>query len=163
LECGGGISEAKEHDKGFEHPLVSLEGCFPLIFFFYSNIVIPPSNIKFGVVGVIFDFVNDFANQGKGIMVFHSHVIKLLVILNGAKSSTLLFDEEEGGRNRGFRGVDLTSLEIVFEEFVEDLLFVDRKGVSLGFPSINFGSFLEFDGVIPFSMLGKLIKGTRFK
>ena len=48
LKSGGGVGHAEEHDSGFIESLVSDEGGFPLVAFFYSDIVISPSYVKLG-------------------------------------------------------------------------------------------------------------------
>ena len=40
------VCEAEENDKGLIQATVGLEGCFPLISFFYMHIVVPPVNVK---------------------------------------------------------------------------------------------------------------------
>ena len=48
LKGGRGIGHAKEHDGRFIESSVGDEGCFPLVAFLYSDIVIPPSYVKLG-------------------------------------------------------------------------------------------------------------------
>ena len=48
LECCRGVSQAKEHNLWFVEAIRCFEGCFPLVIFFNTNIVISPSYIKSG-------------------------------------------------------------------------------------------------------------------
>ena len=47
LEGGGRVGESKEHDSGFEQPLMGDEGCLPLMAIFDSYIVVSPMNVEF--------------------------------------------------------------------------------------------------------------------
>ena len=51
LECGGCITESKEHDSGFEEPHGSYEGSFPLVFLSNADVIVPPTNVEFGEQG----------------------------------------------------------------------------------------------------------------
>ena len=46
LECGGRVRESEEHDSWFKQPLISDEGCLPLVPFFDVDVVVPPSNVE---------------------------------------------------------------------------------------------------------------------
>ena len=48
LEGGGRVGESKEHDSGFEQPLMVDKGCLPLMAVFDSHVVVSPTNVKFG-------------------------------------------------------------------------------------------------------------------
>ena len=48
LECGGCITESKEHDSGFEESHGSSESSFPLVFLSDADIVVSPVNVKLG-------------------------------------------------------------------------------------------------------------------
>ena len=48
LECGGCITESKEHDGRFEESHGSDEGSFPLVFLSNANVVVSPTNVKLG-------------------------------------------------------------------------------------------------------------------
>src|SRR6267154_584822 len=47
LESGRRIGESKEHNSGLEESSVRLEGCFPSISIFDTDIIISPSYIEF--------------------------------------------------------------------------------------------------------------------
>ena len=46
----GTVSEAEKHHEGFEQSMVCAECGFPLVPFFYSNIVVTPPNVKLGEI-----------------------------------------------------------------------------------------------------------------
>jgi hypothetical protein len=48
LESRGGIIHAKEHNRRFKKSFMSDEGALPLISVLDADIVVAPSNIKFG-------------------------------------------------------------------------------------------------------------------
>ena len=48
LEVGRGVCQAKEHDHGFEQSSVRSQSCLPLITFLDPDVIIAPSDIKFG-------------------------------------------------------------------------------------------------------------------
>jgi len=70
LESGGAISHAKIHNLGFIQPLVSDYSSLPLVPFMYANIVISPSDIKFGEVLCLCQLFNDIGCKRKWIVVF---------------------------------------------------------------------------------------------
>ena len=49
LECCGGVCEAKKHDEGFAKSVACFEGCFMFITFFDAYVVVPSSNVEFGI------------------------------------------------------------------------------------------------------------------
>ena len=67
LEGGGGITEPKEHDSGFEESHGGDESGFPLIFFLDANVVISPTNVEFGEQSGFFHVVDEFRDQGERI------------------------------------------------------------------------------------------------
>ena len=62
-----------------------------------SHIVVPPMNVEFGEDFGISQFVDEIGDERKGISITDGMFIDIAVILARAKSSILLFDEEEGG------------------------------------------------------------------
>ena len=65
LEGGGGVTEPKEHDSGFEESHGGDESGLPLIFFSDANVVISPTNVEFGEQGGFFHVVDEFRDQGE--------------------------------------------------------------------------------------------------
>ena len=58
LECRRGIAETKKHDCGFIETERSDECGLPLNFFANANIVISPSDIKFGEESRVFHVID---------------------------------------------------------------------------------------------------------
>ena len=112
LEGCGGVGESEEHDSGFEQPLMSDEGCFPLVFIFDSYIIVSPADIKLGKDFGILWVVNEIRDQGKGVGVTDGMFVDVAVVLTGTKSSILLFDEEEGRCLWGVRWTDFSRGEV---------------------------------------------------
>ena len=48
LEGRRGVSEAKEHNSGFEQSFMCEKGHFPLVTWFDVNIIVSPMYVKFG-------------------------------------------------------------------------------------------------------------------
>src|SRR5437016_14144417 len=52
-------------------------------------------------------------DQGEGVLVFNGHRIESSIVLHESQPSTLLFDEEDRGRHRGFGWSDASRLEVL--------------------------------------------------
>ena len=102
LKGGGGVGESEEHHRGFKESFVSDEGSLPLVSVFDSYIVVPPSDIELRKDLGIPQFVYEIGDEGKRVGVADSVFVDVAVVLAGAESSILLFDEEEG---RGLGGI----------------------------------------------------------
>ena len=102
MKGGGRVGHAEEHDSGFIKSSVGDEGGFPLVAFFYSDIVISPSHIKLGEDLGVFKFVDEVGDQGEGICISNSMAVEISVILTRSEASILFFDKEEGGGLGGF-------------------------------------------------------------
>ena len=74
------------------------KGCLPLMAILDSHIVVSPTNVEFCEDSGISQFVDEIGDEGKGVGVTDSMFVDVAVILARAKSSILLFDEEEGER-----------------------------------------------------------------
>ena len=59
-----GITEAKEHDGGFEETERGDECCLPLIFLPNANVLIAPSNIKLSEQSRVLHVVDQLRNEG---------------------------------------------------------------------------------------------------
>jgi hypothetical protein len=78
---------------------------------------------------------------------FDGEVVEFSVILDGSEFAVLLFDEEEGGGERGFRRSDKSAGGHVGEEGVEGGLFGQVKGVNL--TVVRWGGVgMEVDGMV---------------
>ena len=96
LEGGGGIGESEKHHRGLEKSFVSDEGRLPLVAILDSYVVVSPPNIEFGEDLSISQFIYEVGDERKGVGVADGVLIDVAVVLAGAESSILLFDEEEG-------------------------------------------------------------------
>ena len=83
LEGGGGVAEPKEHDSGFKESHGGDESGLPLIFFSDVNVVVSPTNVKFGEQGGFFHVVNELRDQGERIGISDSVGVQVAVILAG--------------------------------------------------------------------------------
>ena len=63
LERGRSVAETEKHDCGFIETERSDECGLPLIFFVNANIVISPSDIKFGEESGVFHVVDQLGNE----------------------------------------------------------------------------------------------------
>ena len=109
LECGGGVAKAEEHDSRFEESFVGDESRLPLVTILDVDIVVPPTDIKFGEVTSIFQLVNEIRNERKGVGVVGGVFVEVPVILARMEFSIFLFDKEEGGHLGGIGGTNLSS------------------------------------------------------
>ena len=107
LEHGGGVVEAKEHNGGFEEPLVGDEGCLPLVAILNMDVVVSPMNIELGEVVSVFQLVHKVRDEREGVGVTSGVFIEVAVILTRVEFAILLFDKEERG---GLGGVGRTNL-----------------------------------------------------
>ena len=97
LEGGGSIAESKEHDSGFEESHGGDESGLPLIFLSDVNVVISPTNVKFGEQSRLLHVIDEFQDEGKWIGISDSVGVQVAVILAWTKGSILLWYKEEGG------------------------------------------------------------------
>ena len=104
LECGRCIAESKEHNGGFEESHGSNEGSFPLVFFLNANVVVSPTNVKFGKQGRFFHVINEFRDERKWIGVLDGMGVQVSIVLARSKGPILLWYKEERGSLGGFRG-----------------------------------------------------------
>ena len=63
LEGGGCVGETEEHDCWLIQPKGSDEGCFPLVLFSQSDIVVSPSYVELGKESRVFHIVDKFRNE----------------------------------------------------------------------------------------------------
>ena len=76
-----GITETKEHYGGFEETERGDECCFPLVFLLDANVVIAPSNIKFGEQCRVFHVIDQLRDEGERIAVANSVGVKISIVL----------------------------------------------------------------------------------
>jgi hypothetical protein len=109
LEGRQGVSESKEHHRGFEEAFVGDEGGFPLLSVLVADIVVSPSHNEFGEGFGISEFIKEVRDERKGVGVSDSVFIYLAVVLAGSESTVFLFDTKEGGSLGEVRWADLSS------------------------------------------------------
>ena len=146
LEGGRSVAEPKEHDSGFKGSHGGDEGSFPLIFFPDANVVIPPTNVKFGEQGGFLYIVNEFWDEGEWIGISDGVGVQVVVILTWMKGSVLLWHKEEGRGLGGFRGYNLSCLKVLLHKGLACFHLCWVEGVNFG----DFGSevWVKFNGVV---------------
>ena len=82
------------------------EGHLPLVSILNADVVVSPSDIKFGEDLGIFHLVDEVLDQREGVGIFDSVGVDISVVLAWSEGvgSVLLIDEEEGCRLGGVRG-----------------------------------------------------------
>ena len=83
LEGGGSIAEPKEHDGGFKESHGGNESGLLLIFLSDVNVVIFPTNVKFGEQGGFFHVVDEFRDQGERVGILDGVGVQIAVVLAG--------------------------------------------------------------------------------
>ena len=101
------------------------ESGFPLVAFFYSDIVISPSYIKLGEDLGIFELVDEVGNQGKGICISDSVTVEVPVILARSEAAILFLDEEERRSLGGFGWMNFPRVKVFINELIRGLSFFD--------------------------------------
>ena len=81
LERSRGIGESEEHERRFKAALICSEGGFPFVSFFDSKIIITPPKVHFGEVFRTSEFVDEFGDEGKEIVILTGMRVKILIIL----------------------------------------------------------------------------------
>ena len=97
------VCQSKVHHEQFEQTAISSKHCFPFIAFFYPHVVIPPANVELGEVLCAFESVNEVVNEGKEIAVLSGDQVERAIVLDKAKLSVLLLDEEDWSAYWRFR------------------------------------------------------------
>ena len=84
LKCGGSIAESEKHDGGFKQFHGSDEGSLPLVFFLDVDIVVSPTNVKFGKQGGLLHVINEFRDKGERVGISDCVGVQVVVILTWA-------------------------------------------------------------------------------
>src|SRR5260221_5549835 len=121
LEGGWGISESEERNCWLKESLRGEEHGFPLISFFYADIIIPPSYIKFGKEGTASEAINGLRDKRRDVVILLGPTVDRSVVLDGTKFAIFLFDKEEVGGIRAPRFLDGPSPEVFSYKFVNFL------------------------------------------
>jgi len=96
LEGTGHVALSKEHYQWFEEPEGRFEGCFPLIAFFDADIMVSPSDVKFGEEDVSIKVTSECLDIRKWVDIPYGPCIQCAVVLYGSECPIFLLDEEEG-------------------------------------------------------------------
>src|ERR1700677_1427637 len=81
LERGGRIGESEEHDRWLKAASIGGKGGFPFVSFLDAKIVVSPPKIHLGEEFRTTEFVDEFGNKGKRIIVFNGVRVKITIIL----------------------------------------------------------------------------------
>jgi hypothetical protein len=118
LEGRQAVCQSKVHHKWFKQTAICSKCHFPFIAFFYPHIVVPPADVELGEVLCAFESVNEVVNEGKEIAILLGNQVERVIVLDKAKSSVLLFDEEDRGAYWQFRMPDVACHQGLFEECI---------------------------------------------
>jgi hypothetical protein len=99
-----------------------------------TNVVVSPSNVKFGEVPGVVELIYEVRNQGKWCSVFNCDSIEATVILNRAKLAILLVNEEEGAGHRGLGWADVAAAEMLSDVFFKSNGFTRCEAIDGTFP-----------------------------
>jgi len=80
LKSARSIAKAKWHNLIFKQSIVTVESCFPFFSSSHSKLVISLRHIKFGEVFHFANLAEDFADEGKGVMILDSDLIEAPII-----------------------------------------------------------------------------------
>jgi hypothetical protein len=97
LEGGWRIGKAKEHHCWLEKPFWGEKGSFPFVAMFDMNIIISPTDIKFGEQGASAEAIYSLGNKGGNVSVFLSPFVDWAIVLHWSQLSIFLFNKEEIG------------------------------------------------------------------
>ena len=103
---------------------MSDEGRFPLVAILDSYIVVPPVDVELGENLGVSQLVYEIGDEGKGVGVADGVFIEVTIVLAWAKSSVLLFDEEERGGLGGVGRADLSGGKVFVEEIFSGFTFI---------------------------------------
>src|SRR3981189_3102573 len=158
LEGRRAVGQSEVHHERFKQTTIRSKRRFPFIAFFYPHVVIPPADVELGEVLCAFESVDEVVNEGEGIAILSGDQVERAIVLDKAKSSVLLFDEEHRGAYWRFRMPDATRGQSLLEERVKFCLLIGGHWVDLAKPRRRFT--LKFDGVVPFPTFREVIKGA---
>src|SRR3979490_1229430 len=117
LEGRRAVGQSKVHHERFKQTAIHSKRRFPFIAFFYPHIVIPPADVELGEVLHAFESVDEVINERKGIAILSGDQVKRAIVLDKAKSSVLLLDEEDRGAYWRFRMPDAAHCQGLLEEY----------------------------------------------
>ena len=146
LESGGGIGETKEHHSWFKESFMGDKGGFPLMPVFDSDIIVPPSNIKFGEDFCPLEFIDEVGNEWERVCIMDSVFVNIAIVLAGSKTTVFLLDKEERGCLWRVGGADFAGSKIFIEKVLCRFSFFRREGVY--FADFRFEGFIKINLMI---------------
>src|SRR6266702_164513 len=96
LESCWGVGETEIHHGGFKESISGFKGCFVFVPFANTDVIVPPSYIKFCIDVGIAQIAYKIGDEGKGILVSDCDCVDLSVILDRSEFSILFTNEEKG-------------------------------------------------------------------
>ena len=97
LKDGRGIGKTEEYYGWFEESLMGDKSGFPLVSIFDMDVVISPTDVKFGENLCPLEFINKVGDEWKGICIADCVFINVAVVLTGTEATVLLFNKEKRG------------------------------------------------------------------
>lgn len=161
LEGCRGVHQTKEHDSWFVETMIGLECSFPLISFLDADVVVSPAEVNFGENTGPFELVDEFGNEGKGILVLDSAFVEFTVVLYRAQSTVLLLDKEKGTCHSRLAWTDISLLEVFTNEGIKLDLLLWGKGIGLA--CLGFKVRFEINSVISRTAGRKSFRGMFVK
>jgi len=131
LEHGWTVSHTEEHYQGLKQSTNGIEHGLPFIFRLDMHVVEAPADIKLSEVLGPIELQNKFGDQEKGVLVLDCYGIKRAIVLDQAEQTIFLLDKEDQSSHKEFRGPNLSSVQVFFEEGVELLLLHRGQRVPL--------------------------------
>src|SRR5712675_1706828 len=118
LKGGWGVGQSKEHDRWFEQPFVSDEGCFPLVSLSDTNIIVSPSYVELSKQGSSAGLIYELGNQREWVRISNGPLVQTSVVLDGSEFSVLFLNEEEGGSVGTFGGANVAFAGVFDDELL---------------------------------------------
>jgi len=112
LEGGGTIGHSEEHHERFKEAVVGAEGHFPFISGLDMYVIETPLDIKFCEVLGSAELGDEFGNERERIPVLDDYGIQHIIVLDQLEQTIFLFNEEHRSCYRGFRGSDLSDMQV---------------------------------------------------
>jgi hypothetical protein len=97
LEGRRAVGQSKVHHEWFKQTAIRSKRRFPFITFLYPHIVIPPADVELGEVLRAFESVDEVVNEGKGVAILSGDQVERAIVLDKAKPSVFLLDDEDRG------------------------------------------------------------------
>ena len=132
LEDSWAVGHSKEHYQGLEQFTVGTKDSLLLIFRFNLYIVEIPINIQLSKILGSIELSYKFRDQGQGLFVLHHHRVQGPIVLYQLERAILLLDQKHWSSYRQLEQVNLSSIQVLLQEYVQLLLLNQGKKVNLG-------------------------------